>query len=104
MELNILVFGRDKGILDVLERLINSHEGWKATTAASEEQVFSALREKEYRIVFVSAGIDPQEENELHRRIQQQYPKIVVARHFGGGSGLLENEVLAILNTNNHGK
>ena len=100
MEINILAIGRDKGILEVLERLINSHEGWKGTVVMTAEAVFAALGEREYRIVFVSAGITAEEEQLLRQRIEQQYPGVVVTRHFGGGSGLLENEVLSILNKN----
>ncbi|WP_431210480.1 hypothetical protein ACQ86N_31400 [Puia sp. P3] len=32
MKVNILVIGRDRAILEVVERLINSHEDWKATS------------------------------------------------------------------------
>ena len=104
MELNIMAIGRDKAILEVVERLINSHEGWKATVVTTEEEAFAALEEKEFRIVFVAAGVTAEEEEALKRSIQERYPRIVVARHFGGGSGLLENEVLTILNTNNYDK
>ena len=69
MELNILVIGRDRAILEVVERLINSHEGWKATTVTEEGRAFAALGEKEYRIVFVAAGVGFEEEDGLRRRI-----------------------------------
>ena len=104
MELNILVIGRDRAILGVVERLINSHEGWKATTVTEEERAFAALGEKEYRIVFVAAGVGAEEEDGLRRRIDERYPSIVVTRHFGGGSGLLENEILSILNSDRYDK
>ena len=104
MELNILAIGRNKDILEVLERLINSHEGWRATVVTEEEQALAALGEKEYRIVFVSAGIGADEENRLRQRIGERYPGVVVTRHFGGGSGLLENEILSIINEINYGK
>lgn len=106
MELNILVLGREKAILEVVERLINSHEGWRATVVTTEEGAFEALDEREYRIVFVAAGVTATEEEGLRQKIRERYPSlsIAVTRHFGGGSGLLENEILSILNNSNYGK
>ncbi|MBS1601016.1 MAG: hypothetical protein JST42_00010 [Bacteroidetes bacterium] len=104
MSIHILVLGRDRAILGVVERLINSHEGWKATVVGTGEEAFAALGEQEYRILFVSAGITAEEEAGLREKTREQYPHIVVTRHFGGGSGLLENEILSILNHNNYGK
>jgi len=104
MSIHILVLGRDKAILEVVERLINSHEGWKATVVSTKEEVFTALGEREYRILFVAAGITVEEEEGLRRKVGDRYPGVVVSRHFGGGSGLLENEILSILNNNNYGK
>jgi len=104
MSIHILVLGRDKAILEVVERLINSHEGWKATVVGTEEEAFAALGEKEFRILFVGAGVTAEEEAALRRKISDRYPRVVVARHFGGGSGLLENEILSILNNISYGK
>lgn len=116
--LNILAIGRDAAILEVLERLINSHEGWKATVTTSDEEGVRLVKEgttlgrpsddgepaesdwgEGFRIVFVCAGVTFGEEEALRARIGAIDPEIVVTRHYGGGSGLLENEVLAIINS-----
>ena len=101
MDLNILAIGRDPAILQVVERLINSHPGWAATIAASEAEAIAAFGKTNFRIVFVCAGITADEEETLRQRLQGLNPDLVVTRHFGGGSGLLENEVLSILNAQN---
>ncbi len=95
--LNILAVGREPAILEVVERLLNSHEGWKATTAATEEEAVAAFQQKTFRIVFVCAGFSVQEEEALRQRLLKLDPAVTVTRHYGGGSGLLENEVLSIL-------
>lgn len=95
---NILAIGREHAILAVIERLINSHEGWHATIVATEEAATGAIGEKTYSIALVSAGFSLQEEERIRQKFAQLSPQTVVIRHFGGGSGLLENEILGILN------
>jgi hypothetical protein len=77
--LNILAIGRDSDILEVVQRLINSHEHWVATIVTTDEEAIAAFMRQRHPIVF-----------ELD-------PSVTVIRHFGGGSGLLENEVRTIL-------
>ncbi len=96
-QLNILALGREKAILEVVERLINSHEGWKATIATTEEEAVAAFQQQTFRIVFVCAGFSAAEEEALRQRLLKIDPAVTVTRHYGGGSGLLENEVLSIL-------
>ena len=95
--LDILVVGREKAILEVVERLINSHEGWKATIVTTEDDAVAAFRRQRFPIVLVCAGLSVQEEETLRQRLVTQDPVSVVIRHYGGGSGLLENEILGIL-------
>ena len=95
--LDILVVGREKTILEVVERLINSHEGWKATVAASEDAAVEAFERRCFPIVLVCAGLSAKEEETLRQRLVSKDAKTVVIRHYGGGSGLLENEILGII-------
>lgn len=97
MTLQILVVGREKMILDVVERLINTHEGWKATVATTEEEAVAVFKESGFPIVLVCAGFGAEEEEGLRQRLLKEDPAVVVIRHYGGGSGLLENEILGIL-------
>jgi hypothetical protein len=99
LELFILAVGRDAAIMQVVERLINAHEGWHAAIASTTEQASNLFAESgtAFHIVFVCAGISEQEEEALRQQLLQKDPDVVVTRHYGGGSGLLENEVLTIL-------
>ena len=97
MDIDILAVGKEAAILEVVERLINSHEGWHASTAATGDEAIAAVKKKKYTIVFVCAGFSSQEEENLRGQLTKLDPALVVTRHFGGGSGLLENEILGIL-------
>lgn len=102
MGINILAVGREAAILEVVERLINSHEGWSAATAATEKEAVKAIKEKKYAIVLIGAGFSAREEESLRQRLTKLDPAVVVIRHYGGGSGLLENEILGILSQTDH--
>lgn len=93
--LDILVVGREKAILEVVERLINGHQGWKATLVTTEDAATQAFTKTSFPIVLVCAGFSAQEEEALKQRLIKE--DTVVIRHYGGGSGLLENEILGIL-------
>ncbi|HXB95558.1 MAG TPA: hypothetical protein VNU70_10380 [Puia sp.] len=97
--MEILVVGRDTAILEVVRRLIDSHPGWTATTATGEKEAVDLFRQGNYPIVFIGAGFSQKEEEALRQRLLQLDPAVTVTRHYGGGSGLLENEILAILQT-----
>lgn len=95
--LDILVIGREKSILEVVQRLIDSHEGWKATIVTTEDEAVDAFKKQHFPIVLVCAGLSAGEEAALRQRLVTQDPGTAVIRHYGGGSGLLENEILGIL-------
>lgn len=97
MTLYILAVGRDRAILEVVQRLINSHEGWQAAIAISGEEALDIFSRQRFPIVFVCAGFSSAEEEGLRQRLLAIDPGVVVTRHYGGGSGLLENEILTIL-------
>jgi hypothetical protein len=96
-QLNILAIGRDTAILQVMERLINGHDNWSATIVTTDGQALAAFGQQRFPIVFVCAGVSTAEEETLRRCLTEMDPSVIVARHYGGGSGLLENEVRAIL-------
>jgi CheY-like chemotaxis protein len=93
--LDILVVGREKDILDVVDRLINGHEGWRATIVDTEDKAVDAFKKQHFPIVLVCGGPSLQEEEALRQRLVKE--DTIVIRHYGGGSGLLENEILGIL-------
>jgi hypothetical protein len=95
--LNILAIGRNAEIMQVVYRLINAHEGWKATIVLTDEEAALLLGRDLYDIVMLCAGISKEEEEIWRKQLSQSAPATILIRHYGGGSGLLENEILALL-------
>lgn len=97
--LHILVVAREPAILEVVKRLINAHEGWTATTVLTDPEAIDAFQRERFPIVLVGAGVTEEEENALRGQLLTIDPHVTVIRHYGGGSGLLENEIYEILKT-----
>lgn len=100
-QLNILAVGLNAEIMAVVHRLINGHEKWKGTTVCTIEEAIDAFSKAPYHIVLLCAGISEEEASQLKNTLAGLSPATVVIRHFGGGSGLLENEILAAMERHN---
>jgi hypothetical protein len=48
-------------------------------------------------IVLLSNGIDAGSENKLRNYFSARNPCVIIIQHYGGGSGLLKNEILQAL-------
>lgn len=100
-QLNILAVGLNAEIMTVVDRLINGHEKWKGTTVCTIEEAVDAFNAKQYHILLLCAGITEEQASQLKNTLAGLSPATIVIRHFGGGSGLLENEILAALDRHN---
>jgi hypothetical protein len=100
-QLNILAVGLNAEIMAVVDRLINGHEKWKGTTVCTLEEATHACSKDQYHIVLLCAGITEEQASQLKNTLAGLSPATIVIRHFGGGSGLLENEILAALDRHN---
>lgn len=98
--LQILAIGRDEAIMQVVHRLLNAHEAWTGTIAITDEDANKALDNRTYDFVLLCAGITGEEEKAW--RAQLQHTSTILLRHYGGGSGLLENEILTALDNAGH--
>jgi hypothetical protein len=96
-QLNILAVGLNTEIMAVVDRLINGHEKWKGTTVCTIEEAIDAFSREQYHILLLCAGITEEGASQLKTNLAGLNPATIVIRHFGGGSGLLENEILAAL-------
>lgn len=99
--INILAIGRNPAIMAVVERLMNSHENWKGLAVTSDAAAISAIEKTPFEIVLLCGGITPEEESTLRTQLQAAHPEVIIAQHYGGGSGLLENEVRGLMTANN---
>jgi hypothetical protein len=95
--LNILAIGRNAGIMQVMQRLINVPDKWTGLAVTTDKEAIAAATERSFDLALLCAGIDTKEENTLREALKHIHPAIIVIRHYGGGSGLLENEILAAM-------
>jgi len=92
-KLNILYIGRHPEIRETVVRLINKHEHWKGAGAGTDEEAYILGREDIFDIILLGCGIKEESEQQLRDFFMQQSPGIIIIQHYGGGSGLLANEI-----------
>lgn len=61
--------------------------------ALTDEQAIEKFQSQEFELVLFGGGVDENSENELRIIFETVNPKIKMVRHYGGGSGLLFNEI-----------
>lgn len=94
--LHFLVLGKNQEILDVLKRIIENNEGWTAEIQSDEEQSYRYIKEQKVDIVLLSSGLDDQFEINIKVFCADFDKDVKVIDHYGGGSGLLKNEVYSL--------
>ena len=94
--LQFLVIGKNQEILETLKRIIENNEGWKAEIKSDENVCYDYIKENQVDIVLLSSGLDEEFENQMKTFCQNLDKDVKVIDHYGGGSGLLKNEVYAL--------
>lgn len=94
--ISILYVGTNPEINPVMDRLLKSRGDWQGTVLASAEAALALLGRTSFRIVLLGNGLSEGEERSL-REAALQHPDTSVIAHYGGGSGLLENEIRAAI-------
>jgi hypothetical protein len=94
MKINVLVICGHTEILQTIIRLIKSQEGWDAQGAVNYEEAIEKFSEDFFTIVLIGSGFESDLENKLESEFKILNPKIKIIKHFGGGSGLLFNEIM----------
>jgi DNA-binding NtrC family response regulator len=102
-KIQILIICSHEEILQTIIRLINKNEKWNATGTVDSENAVKVFNEQSFDLVLLGSGIDNTDENKLQKIFLQKDPQIKIIQHFGGGSGLLFNEIEAALNDNASG-
>ncbi len=93
---SILVIGRNKEIHSIVLRIINKDERWKAIGALTDEEALEAFSINVIDMVLLGSGISESSEALLRSTFLKQKPNLPIIQHYGGGSGLLYNEILAV--------
>ncbi|PST82233.1 hypothetical protein C7T94_15670 [Pedobacter yulinensis] len=96
METIILYIGRDPKMAAILHRLLNNKPGWKGFTALTNTEAQQLTADNKPQVVLLGSGISTAEEREL-RTFFAGFPNVKVIQHYGGGSGLLYNEIQQVL-------
>ncbi|HLY70841.1 MAG TPA: hypothetical protein VKR53_14010 [Puia sp.] len=102
-KIQILVLCSHEEILQTIVRLINNNEKWNATGTADAERAIGLFHQHTFDLVLLGSGINGKDEKKLRRIFTYQNPEIRIIEHFGGGSGLLSNEIEAALSDNAQG-
>lgn len=98
MKIQILVVGRHEEILNILLRIINKNEDWIAQGTLSDAEAIKLFDSNNFDIVLLSSGISENCEDSLCQYFRDKKSDIKIIQHYGGGSGLLSNEILQALN------
>lgn len=93
MKTNILAIGRNEEILAVVVRLINANPDWEGKGACTDNEAIALFSQHSFDIVLLCNGIQEDEETRLCAEFVHLKPNILVIQHYGGGSGLLSNEI-----------
>lgn len=102
-DVKILVIGRHAEIMQTLLRLIRRNPQYIAEGAATDDEALHFFRNDLFDLVLLSSGIPAASEQMLRETFHTLRPGIRIIQHFGGGSGLLENEIRAALENNPSG-
>lgn len=94
--LHFLVIGKNQEILDTLKRVIENNEGWKADIQTDENTSYDDIINKQFDIVLLSSGLEEQFEKDIKEFCENLDKNIKIIDHYGGGSGLLKNEVYTL--------
>ena len=94
--LHFLVVGKNKEILETLQRIITQNEGWTATLQEEVDVCYDYLKDNTVDILLLSSGLDESVEKQLCAYVEQLDKDVKVISHYGGGSGLLKSEVYGL--------
>ncbi|MCF0056396.1 response regulator receiver protein [Dyadobacter sp. CY356] len=101
VKVNILAIGRHEEILETVLRIINKSENWTARGALTDEEAIALFEEEKFDIILLCGGIEEASEAVLRKTFTEKDPEIIVIQHYGGGSGLLSNEIIYALSQRN---
>lgn len=97
----ILFVSRHPEILATVVRLINNNPQWEAVGVMTDEDAKEHFIHHRVDLVMLGSSITEESENELRAFFREENPDIVVIQHYGGGSGLLNSEIMEALNQKN---
>lgn len=95
--LTILYIGTNAAISATVVRLLNSRDGWTGIGVCNEAEIAKLCIKKTFDVALFGSGIDEKTEASIRLLLMKTHPDIKLIRHYGGGSGLLYNEIMAAM-------
>lgn len=92
-KINILVIGRHPQIMETVLRLINGQPNWQAQGALTDSEAIEKFNSTNFNLVLIGGGVEVSSEQKLKVAFEKINPQVKMIRHYGGGSGLLFNEI-----------
>ena len=90
---NVLIVSADPEITEVIVRLVNGYEGFQGESISAVDQLSATLEKSAFDILLLGAGFTEQEEGRIKETASLINPELKVIEHYGGGSGLLLEEL-----------
>jgi len=90
---NILFVCAHDEIRETVLRLINTAGHWQVEGSADIEEAIARFCQVRFDLVLIGSGLSEAEEEKMCRLMRLRDPKIRIMQHYGGGSGLLWNEI-----------
>jgi DNA-binding NtrC family response regulator len=95
---SVLVICRDREILETILRLINNEHQFTAKGAITDQEAVDIFHKENFQLVLIGGGVNEGSEKKLSAEFKKLDPAIRIIQHFGGGSGLLFNEIQEAMN------
>lgn len=96
--MNILVIGRHIEIMETILRLLNAQPDWNAAGAITDDEATEKFNTQPFDIVLIGGGVEESSEEKFKTEFKIINPLVKIIRHYGGGSGLLFNEINEAMN------
>lgn len=97
MDLNIVVYGKNKEIIETLVRIINKNKSWHALCIDNQSVLENHISNQNTDILLFSSNISKTETENIESWILNNYPSIKQIHHYGGGGGLLYSEIQCVI-------
>lgn len=89
----ILVIGRHEQIMQTVLKLINEMVDYHAIGCLKDNEAIDLLKVNSIDLLLIGGGVEAQSELKLRNFVEENCLSTKVIQHFGGGSGLLFNEL-----------
>lgn len=90
---NLLLICKNSHILETLCRVLSKYDTYSVTSASTCEEIYLHLYRSNFDGVLLGSGLTDSEEKEVRYWIKTNAPQTRLIVHYGGGSGLLFNEL-----------